>query len=57
MTLQDLLKQWFDIAADDLDVVKGCMEKHHPPKLAIACYHSQQAAEKSLKGFFSLLRY
>ena len=53
MTLQNLLNQWFAIAADDLEVAKGCLEKHHPPKLAIACYHSQQAAEKSLKGFLT----
>lgn len=51
MTLQNLLKQWFDIAADDLDVAKGCLKKYYPPKLSIACYHAQQAAEKSLKGF------
>ena len=51
MTLQDLLKQWFDIASDDLDVARGCLEKFYPPKFSIACYHSQQAAEKSLKGF------
>ena len=53
MTLQELLNQWFSIASDDLDVAKGCVEKYHPPKLAIACYHSQQAAEKSLKGFLT----
>ena len=34
MTLQDLLNQWFDIAADDLDVANGCLDKYHPPKLA-----------------------
>ncbi|MCL2270622.1 MAG: HEPN domain-containing protein [Treponema sp.] len=54
MTLSDLLKQWFDIAADDLEVAKGCLIKFYPPKLAIACYHSQQATEKSLKGFLTL---
>ena len=53
MTMQDLLKQWFSIAADDLEVAKGCLDKYQPPKLAIACYHSQQAAEKSLKGFLT----
>ena len=53
MTLQDLLNQWFEIAADDLEVANGCLHKYHPPKLAIACYHSQQAAEKSLKGFLT----
>ena len=53
MTLKDLLNQWFNIAADDLEVSRGCLEKYHPPKLAISCYHSQQAAEKSLKGFLT----
>ena len=53
MTIHDLLNQWFDIAADDLEVAKGCLEKYHPPKLAVACYHAQQAAEKSLKGFLT----
>ena len=53
MTIFDILKQWLDIATDDLEVAKGCLEKYHPPKLAIACYHSQQAAEKSLKGFLT----
>ena len=51
MTLQDLLNQWFEIASDDLDVARGCLEKFHPPKFSIACYHSHQSAEKSLKGF------
>jgi len=53
MTLQNLLKQWFDIAADDLEVAKGCLDKYYPKKVSIACYHSQQAAEKSLKGFMT----
>ena len=53
MTLQQLLNQWFNIAADDLEVAGGCLKNYHPPKLAIACYHTQQAAEKSLKGFLT----
>jgi HEPN domain-containing protein len=53
MTLQELLNQWFSIAADDLEVAKGCVEKYYPPKLAIACYHTQQAVEKSLKGYLT----
>ena len=53
MTLQNLLDQWFEIATDDLEVATGCLEKYHPPKLTIACYHAQQAAEKSLKGFLT----
>ena len=53
MTLQNLLSQWFDIAADDLEVAEGCLKNYLPPKLSIACYHAQQAAEKSLKGFLT----
>jgi len=53
MTMQNLLDQWFEIATDDLEVAKGCLEKYRPPKLAIACYHAQQTAEKSLKGFLT----
>jgi len=41
MTLQNLLKQWFDITADDLEVAKGCLDKYYPKKVSIACYHSQ----------------
>ena len=53
MTLQNLLKQWFEISADDLDVARGCLDKYYPKKISIACYHAQQAAEKSLKGFMA----
>jgi len=53
MTLQNLLKQWFEIAADDLEVAKGCLDKYHPKKISIACYHAQQTVEKSLKGFLT----
>ena len=53
MTLLELLKQWFEIATDDLEVADSCLKNHLPPKLAIACYHAQQAAEKSLKGFLT----
>ena len=53
MTFQELINQWFYIAADDLEVAKGCLEKYHPPKLSIACYHAQQSAEKSLKGYLT----
>ena len=53
MTLQDLLKQWFDIASDDLEVADGCLKKYYPPKLSIASYHAHQAAEKSFKGFLT----
>jgi HEPN domain-containing protein len=51
MTATKEFEEWFFIASDDLDVANGCLEKFYPKKLAIACYHSQQAAEKSLKGY------
>jgi HEPN domain-containing protein len=48
---RELLEEWFYVAADDLAVAKMCIEVMYPKRLAIACYHSQQSAEKSLKGF------
>jgi HEPN domain-containing protein len=51
MTDKSLLEEWFSISADDLSVAKHCIENIYPKKLAIACYHAQQSAEKALKGF------
>jgi HEPN domain-containing protein len=45
------LEQWFSIAKDDLIVAKHCFADIVPKQLAIACYHSQQCAEKALKGY------
>jgi HEPN domain-containing protein len=44
-------EEWFRFASDDLTVAKACFENMYPKKLAIACYHCQQSAEKALKGF------
>jgi HEPN domain-containing protein len=46
-----VLEEWFAISSDDLSVAIHCFENMHPKKLAIACYHCQQSAEKALKGF------
>ncbi|MGL4943472.1 MAG: HEPN domain-containing protein [Thermoguttaceae bacterium] len=48
-----LLAEWLDYANDDLEVAIQVFEKMYPKKLKIACYHSQQAIEKSFKGFLA----
>jgi HEPN domain-containing protein len=47
----DIPKEWFRFSSDDLSVATHCFEDMYPKKLAIACYHCQQSAEKALKGF------
>jgi len=47
----DLVREWFRFAGDDLFVAKHMLNDLYPPKLEFACYHSQQAAEKALKGY------
>jgi HEPN domain-containing protein len=49
--METILEQWFAISQDDLDVARHCLTDFYPKKLAIACYHSQQSAEKALKAF------
>jgi HEPN domain-containing protein len=50
------IEEWFSISSDDLSVAFHCFENMYPKKLAIACYHCQQSAEKALKGFLVLQR-
>jgi HEPN domain-containing protein len=47
----DLANKWFDKSEDDLITAKLVFENAHPRLFEIACYHCQQSAEKSLKGF------
>jgi HEPN domain-containing protein len=47
----DLIYGWFKKADDDLRIAEQAIEKMYPKLLEIACFHCQQAAEKSLKGF------
>ena len=53
MNKTDLVKEWFDIAADDLRAAKFLFDKLHPKPLEIICYHCQQSVEKVLKGFLT----
>jgi HEPN domain-containing protein len=46
----DLAHRWLKKAEDDLIIAHHAIEKLFPKQLEIACYHYQQAAEKSLKG-------
>ena len=50
MEKNNIVKQWFDFANDDLITAKYLLDLH-PLKLEIICYHCQQSAEKMLKGF------
>jgi HEPN domain-containing protein len=46
-----LVKEWFRYAHNDLIVAKHSFEDLHPRQTDIAAFHSQQCAEKALKGF------
>lgn len=41
-------------ADDDYVSAKVLLENTNPPQIEIACYHSQQCAEKALKAFCAL---
>ncbi|MDR0390134.1 MAG: HEPN domain-containing protein [Spirochaetaceae bacterium] len=45
------VKEWFDIADDDLRAAVHLLTLHHPRPDNIICNLCQQAAEKLLKGF------
>jgi HEPN domain-containing protein len=46
-----LVKQWFEFAHNDLIIAKHLFEDVYPKLIAISCFHSQQSAEKALKGY------
>jgi HEPN domain-containing protein len=46
-----IVKEWFQFAQNDLISARHLFEDLHPKQSAIACYLSQQCAEKALKGF------
>lgn len=41
--------RWLTVAAEDMRVARACL-RMEPPAIGVAAYHSQQAAEKLLKG-------
>jgi HEPN domain-containing protein len=49
----DLVKEWFEIASDDLRSATFLYDKLHPKPLEIICYHCHQTVEKVLKGFLT----
>ncbi len=46
----DIVKEWLDFATKDIGSAKYLLDMR-PAPLAIICYHCQQAAEKTLKGY------
>jgi HEPN domain-containing protein len=46
-----IVEEWFRFAHNDLTVAKRCIEDYYPKQTEIACYLSQQCAEKAIKGF------
>lgn len=51
MNNEDLVKEWFRFAEMDLKTAEHLNKTMHPKPLEIICYHTQQSAEKALKGF------
>ena len=47
----DLICGWFKKAEDDLCIADHALEEVYPKLVEIACFHYQQAVEKSLKGY------
>jgi len=50
MKKADLIKEWLDYARNDLRAAEY-LTNLHPQPVEIICFHSQQAAEKALKGY------
>jgi HEPN domain-containing protein len=50
----DDVKEWFEIAHEDLESAKF-LTKKYPTPLEIICYHCSQSAEKYLKGYLASL--
>ena len=49
--VSEITRQWLEKSHDDLISAGVLMEKIIPPQVEIACYHSQQCAEKALKAY------
>ena len=53
MSEMEIVREWFEIALTDIKAADHLYKTMHPRPLEIICYHCQQAAEKSLKGFIT----
>lgn len=51
MSEHDLVMEWLEIALEDVESAEYLLGKPHRKPLEIICYHCQQSAEKSLKGY------
>jgi HEPN domain-containing protein len=49
----DMALEWLEGAQDDLYLTKLAICNAERPMFSLACYHSQQAAEKALKAFLT----
>lgn len=54
MDNSDIAKEWFAFSKRDLDTAIHLINTMNPKPLEIICYHSQQSAEKVLKGYLIL---
>ena len=54
MDRQEELRQWFDLAKQNLDVAKNLTINMHPMPVETICNQCQQSVEKDLKGYLFL---
>jgi len=51
MDKQEELRQWFDLAKQNLEIAKHLLTTFHPTPVESICNNCQQSAEKDLKGY------
>ena len=51
MSDNKIIKEWLRISHNDLISAQHLFNDLYPKQTEIACYHSQQCAEKALKGY------
>jgi HEPN domain-containing protein len=53
MNKADLVRDWFHKSFEDFRSAAFLFNKLHPRPLEIICFHCQQSAEKTMKGFLT----
>ena len=53
MEYKDTVKEWIELADNDLALANHTANTMHPVPVEIVCFHCQQFAEKYLKGFLA----
>ena len=51
MSDNKIVQEWFRISQNDLISAQHLFNDLYPKQTEISCYHSQQCAEKALKGY------